>query len=458
MRDRIRMVDVELDAPPADINGLRGYTGLRALACLHGAPLGYIDLPVTGDCCRAADLRDAILSKHGWAIMRHLLVDALDTFHATGRLSATDLIHVAHGNPQRDDSALPLITVAVCTRDRPDDLRLCLEALRQLNYPRSALDLLVVDNAAATSATETLVHGILPEARYVREPRPGLDWARNRAIQEARGALIAFTDDDVIVDPGWLRAIAEGFVDDPDVMAITGLVVPWELETEAQHLFELYGGFGRGFERRWRRYDRQDPDPANAPYGAGRYGTGANMAFRRALFDAIGPFDPALDVGTLTNGGGDLELFFRALKEGYTLLYEPRAIVRHRHRRTMEQLGAQIANNGIGFYAYLTRATRYYPDERWKIARFGVWWFRWWNLRRLAQSFLRPTRLPRALILAELRGSLVGPRRYAWHTDALARRAGHWRYQLTKRGKRQEGEKRTSNEATAQTRVWCAHD
>ena len=73
--------------------------------------------------------------------------------------------------------------------------------------------------------------------------------------------------------------------------------------------------------------------------GAGMFGTGANMAYRRSLFDKIGYFDPALDVGTATNGGGDLEMFFRVLKEGYVLVYEPRAVVRHRHRRSTHNCG-----------------------------------------------------------------------------------------------------------------------
>ena len=66
--------------------------------------------------------------------------------------------------------------------------------------------------------------------------------ARNRAILEAKGEIIAYTDDDVVADPGWIKALATVFAEDPDVMAVTGLVVPFELETEAQVLFERDGG------------------------------------------------------------------------------------------------------------------------------------------------------------------------------------------------------------------------
>ena len=91
------------------------------------------------------------------------------------------------------------------------------------------------------------------------------------------------------------------------------------------------------------------------------------MAYRHSLFARIGGFDPALDVGTVTNGGGDLEMFFRVLKEGYTLVYEPAALVRHRHRRDYAQLREQITNNGVGFYAYLVRSALHYRDERWPL-------------------------------------------------------------------------------------------
>lgn len=137
-------------------------------------------------------------------------------------------------------SSYRLVTVVVCTRDRTNDLAMCLEALLQLDYPY--LDFLVVDNAPTTNATQQLVAEKFPQVRYVCEPRPGLDWARNRAIVEAKGEIIAYTDDDVIVDAGWVKALVQPFLEDASVMAVTGLVAPYELETSAQIMFEMYGG------------------------------------------------------------------------------------------------------------------------------------------------------------------------------------------------------------------------
>ena len=251
-----------------------------------------------------------------------------------------------------------------------------------------------------------------PDFRYVVEPRPGLDWARNRAIDEARGEILAYTDDDVLVDPLWVSALVKVFQDDPAVMAVTGLVAPFEMETQAQVLFERYGGFGRGFKRIWYHVDFTSRGDSFLHIGAGKFGTGANMAYRRAVFGKIGEFDPALDVGTVTNGGGDLEMFFRVLEEGHTLVYEPAALVWHRHRRTYKELHVQLTNHGIGLYSYFMRSARNYPRRRREIIRFGLWWFWYWNIRRFLKSYITTPRVPRDLILAELRGALIGVTRY----------------------------------------------
>src|SRR5207244_11842304 len=100
--------------------------------------------------------------------------------------------------------------------------------------------------------------------------------------------------------------------------------LPYELETAAQVQCEEYGGFGRGFERRVFRTGPARCGRAAAEHGgSGKFGTGANMAFRKTVFTEIGLFDPALDVGTVTNGGGDLDMFLRVLRAGHTLVYEP---------------------------------------------------------------------------------------------------------------------------------------
>ena len=393
----MKLICVDLETPLPAIPAC-GVGQQWVLVRLHGHPMGMVLPPQRG--CAPAELARLIREQHGSAIATHLAGD-----------SFVDVPSLTPECPRRAIADYPSVTVAVCTRDRAEQLGECLAALAAIDYPARLLDILIVDNAPSDDATRDLVADY-PSMRYVREPRPGLDWARNCAVREARGDIVAYTDDDVSVDPGWVRAIATAFAEEPHAMCVTGLVLPDEIDTRAQLLFEAYGGFGRGFQR---SVYKVAPGQSTARLygGTGRFGTGANMAFRRRFFEQEGMFDPALDVGTPANGGGDLEMFFRVLKSGHALVYEPAAMVRHRHRRDYAALRKQIANNGIGFYAYLVRTAQAHPEERAAIVRLGLWWLWWWNARRLLRALVRPRAFPIDLILAEFKGSFVGLRRYA---------------------------------------------
>jgi O-antigen biosynthesis protein len=198
----VSVVELGLDNTLTPLEDLAGYLSVQALVRLHGAPVGYVRVPVVNGRISANSLGAAIVDELADAALRHLLSDLLSSRSSTTwRLE--DLLRAPH--PARIEPLLTL-TVAVCTRDRPQDLRLCLDALERLDYPY--LDLLVVDNAPTNDATERVVTERGGRVRYVREPRPGLDWARNRAILEARGEILAYTDDDAIVDQHWATAIA----------------------------------------------------------------------------------------------------------------------------------------------------------------------------------------------------------------------------------------------------------
>jgi GT2 family glycosyltransferase len=432
----VKILDFELSCPATDIEGLDGYGALKALVRLHNQPVGFVNLPLYDGRCSSTALQNAILDQHQEKIIQILLRNGLPASLQNSNLRITNLFnnrfsgygehvlyetdgdctipHSALGIPHSPlptpHSNLPSVTVAGCTRDRAAELPLCLEALAALAYQN--LEIIVVDNAPGDDTTERLVKTRYTAMRYVCEPRPGLNWARNRAILEAHGEIIAFTDDDVVVDTKWLEALARVFAESPEVMAVTGLVVPYELETEAQILFERFNGFSKGFDRKRYRIDPDSGRKEKFHIRAGRFGTGANMAFRRSLFDKIGLFDPALDVGTVTNGGGDLEMFFRVIQEGYTLIYEPEALVWHRHRRDYAGLRKQLRGWGTGCYAYLVRSALAYPNMRYDIIRFGLKWLWKGNFRRLLRNLLRPSGVPNALIWDQMRGSFIGLFRY----------------------------------------------
>ncbi len=399
----IKVLDIEVTQPITDIAELEIYQKVWGLIRFKGIPLGFVTIPITNGVCTAAQIQSHLLEHQAFELTQAIISNALSSGRSFAELRELDVSEwIPLSDPDHDQvQANPVVTVAVCSRNRAADLERCLAALLQLNYDN--LDLLVIDNAPRDTTTQEVVEQY-PSVRYRCEPRPGLDWARNRAIVEAKGEILAFTDDDVIVDAGWVRALVETFAANPGVMAITGLVVPYELETEAQALFELYGGFSRGFKQHWYQVAQGQPVPWTL-LGTGQCGTGANMAFRRTVFNTIGLFDPALDVGTATNGGGDLEMFFRILRAGYPLVYEPRALVRHRHRRTYAELKRQIQFNG-SLFAYGLSAVLSYPDQWIPLCLLSVWWFLKWVGYSWILSLFHPTRLPRELIRSEWVGAL----------------------------------------------------
>ncbi|MCW3781712.1 glycosyltransferase [Defluviimonas salinarum] len=372
--------------------GGAGYP-LRVLVRRGARPLGWISLdepPPAGALMVA--LRDGVVRDA--AICERFLADAV-TATAPG------------------PDPVPL-TVVVCTRDRTERLQRCLAAIAGLDHPD--FEVIVVDNAPATEATARLV-AALPSVRYVREDRPGLDWARNRGLAEARTDIVAFTDDDTEVDRHWLSGISAAFAD-PEVAAVTGLVLPMSLGTAAERYFEnVYGGMGKGFDPvTWRRTDLSP----RAMLWANRFGVGANMAFRRSALNGIGGFDPALDVGTATRGGGDLEMFHRVVRRGGALAYTPSAVVWHEHRSGMGALRDQMRDNGSGFAAYLLAVGRSRAVGRATLLAFAVRdWIWGWLLRRL----IWPQGSCRRLTLAELSGLFRAPGRYR-RARITARRQG----------------------------------
>ena len=259
----------------------------------------------------------------------------------------------------------PLATIVIATRERPDRLARCLESVEALHYPR--LEVVVVDNDPVTDATAELIRERYADrVRYVREPVRGLAAAHNRGVAEALGEITAFTDDDVVIDPRWLTALAAGFTgadgrSDPRIGCVTGLILPAELRTRTQVMLEAHGGFTKGFRRRGWRLDRPPADEPLFPFTAGRFGSGANMAFRTEVLRDLGGFDPAVGTGTPAKGGDDLLSFFRTVVNGHHLVYQPEALVWHHHRERPEDLDNQAYGYGAGLGAYLTAAVAREP-------------------------------------------------------------------------------------------------
>ena len=350
---RIKIVDVDINSLDR-IEDLDGYDAVEILFRAGREPLGRARIPCNGD-----------------------FLD-LEKFHSLIKdLPSPSPLDIP-------DENLPTVTVVVCTMNRPDLLAYALASLTRQEYPPD--EILVIDNGCQDEVRK-LAEEILPKARYLTEPRPGLDFARNRALSAATGDIIAFLDDDAAGDPFWVRSLAESFAAFPQAGAVTGLILPLKLETEAQAMFEAYGGFARGFNRRvlprdgQRRFGRKLPLLVEAI----AVGSGCNMAFRSAVLRELSGFDEALDTGPPLPAGGDLDIFYRVLRAGYELVYEPRAMIRHYHRRSKRDLRRQLAGHLRSLSAFLVKTI---CAER-GFMRMQATFFLAWRLVKNGYRFIR---------------------------------------------------------------------
>jgi len=352
----VRIVHLDLAEPPPPLSGERG---AFVVLWYHGVPLGKLDLDVSQLPRTAEQVADLIAPAISAAVYGHLFspdAEAQDfgDHQDLDKLPDLDMLLPAD-QPLRllaEALALPpgsgdAVSVVVCTRDRPDSLRRCLAALMAQRH--SPLEIIVVDNAPRSSATRLTV-AEFPGVRYVLEPRPGLDIARNAGITASEGETIAYTDDDVEVHADWVGRVGAAFAD-PAIAAVTGQVLPAVLDTGAQVLFERWWSLGRDCAPRV-----YGPSFLAATRHRGapvwEIGAGANMAFRRTVLDEVGWFDERLDVGA-AGCSGDSEMWYRLLAHGHRIRYDPAAVVRHRHRETPAELSRQLRGYMSGHTAAL---------------------------------------------------------------------------------------------------------
>lgn len=329
------------------------------LVRLHGEPLAVVhierDLYSVGDEDMAADI---------WRLAGPEIRQHIERYRcAEVPKRYTDLLgrsSISAGDCP--GNALPEIAPSVAVilstiGQEPAQLERCLRSL--LMQREARFEIVVVDNRPSTGGTRDTVSKVAagdPRVRYVPEHRAGLSVARNRGLRETDAEMVAFTDDDVVADPHWLAWLLAPFVE-PEVAVTCGMVLPLELQTEAQKRFEQYLGFSRGVQRR--SYDLRSGQAAGLPlypFLADVFGNGNSMAFRRADLLATGGFDPALGAGSPARAGEETDVFSTAILRGDRIVYEPRALSWHEHRKDGDALRDQIFGYGAGVGALVAKA------------------------------------------------------------------------------------------------------
>jgi GT2 family glycosyltransferase len=396
----IRTVDIT--EPLGPIEGLERYPRVRVFVRERAALVGAVDISTCGaPTVSALRVKDEIANQLAYAIYRvRLEQQLLDGLAASPALPPSS------------------ISIVVPTCDRGPDLRRCLASLTR-QRTRHTLEIIVVDNRPSSGTARAIVPEF-PAVRLLTEDRPGLSYARNRGIVEATGTFVVAVDDDVEAPDDWIERLVEPFAR-PEVMAVTGHVLPMELETEAQYRFEAYGGLGKGFQ----------PFEADGGWFTGRQtavptwtlGATANAAFRASIFadPRIGLLDEALGAGMPTGCSEDTYVFYRILKAGGTMVYQPSAYVWHRHRDSMRSLRSQIYAYSKGHVAYHLTTWLRDGDRRALVRLF-------YSLpktyaRRAWLRVRRRSDYPIRLIALEALGNLAGPLAL-WRARRRVRRLG----------------------------------
>lgn len=217
-----------------------------------------------------------------------------------------------------------LVSVAICTWNRSSLLSQTLARMCELQVPaRLDWELLVVDNNSTDDTADVIAQykSRLP-IRRVFEPRPGISNARNRAVAEARGDPLVFTDDDVLVDCGWLESYVGAFHRWPDAGFFGGPIVPW-FESEPPALIRANADALRG------PFASLDLGSVERAFVAKETPYGANMAFRKSSF-AERAFDPNLGVSPGSAIRNEETEYCLALaRGGIAGVWVPSASVRH---------------------------------------------------------------------------------------------------------------------------------
>lgn len=219
------------------------------------------------------------------------------------------------------------LSVVICTWNRAESLQKTLESIENCRVP-SGIDweVLIVDNNS-TDATSAVCQFFLQKNpkryRCLLEKRQGKSFALNTAIENARGDIIAFTDDDVLVEPDWLFAVLVAF-DAYDCLGVAGKIVPvWNSPKPAW--FSVDGPY-----RLMMAIVEYDLGNQNQPCRIENPPYGANLALRKGAFDRYGPFRTDLGpVAGTTFRGEDTEYCRKLMSQGEKLIYVPGAVVYH---------------------------------------------------------------------------------------------------------------------------------
>lgn len=262
-------------------------------------------------------------------------------------------------------------TVVISTRNRGPMIEPAIASLMALNHP--SFEVVVIDQSSDSltqEAVDRLSGGDL-RVRYARSDQMGVARGRNDGLFLSRADVIAFTDDDCVVDPGWLSAI-EAEMADPAIAGVFGRVLPDQAAVRT--------GIDLAVKDSQRRVEYAGK---TIPWYIGH---GANMAFRRADLIAVGGFDELLGPGGPLPSHEDGDLLYRLLASGRRVVFSPRSLVYHRQWRDWSERARTERAYGVGAGGQFTKYIRCRDSYGFRL--FATWT---WQLgvRRIGAGMLK---------------------------------------------------------------------
>jgi glycosyltransferase involved in cell wall biosynthesis len=228
----------------------------------------------------------------------------------------------------------PFFSIIVPTFNRPAQLATCLESLACLDYPLDRFEVIVADDGSQTRL-ETLVASFSNRLDIVlaRQPHSGPAIARNKGAAQAKGDLLAFTDDDCTPAADWLKTLAARFTETPDIM-IGGRTLNVHLDNPYSTASDLL------IRYLYAHYNR-NPDQAG-------FFTSNNLTVPKGRFRQLGGFDMSFPRA----GAEDREFCERWLRHGFRMTYAPEVLIYHAHRLTLHSFCGQQFNYGRGAFRF----------------------------------------------------------------------------------------------------------
>jgi glycosyltransferase involved in cell wall biosynthesis len=270
----------------------------------------------------------------------------------------------------------PPLSIVVPTRDRHGQLRRCVDSIRIAMGDDD--ELIVVDSASRVPVA----------GAQVRAEQPGVNRARNLGWRAARHELIAYVDDDVVVDPDWTDALARSAVAHADAAFITGRLAPLN---DAAH-----GDVAV----------KDDDQPAVLDRTTrGDLGHGANLLVRAAALARVGGWDEALGNGARFKSAPEADLFDRLFAAGFVGRYEPTARARHEQWRSSRELIRLDWRYGFGNGARLSKLVRADRPRARQAGGEALWG---WGLQRIGAPLRDRNKTEVARVAARLAGTTVG--------------------------------------------------